>query len=204
MMESKVGFYLNELKKLVSTERNGEFIYRGQKSAVWGLQSSAQRRIDRQSKLDNRKFNFNDFVIYHKQIIDKARFLGHDNQGKLSDLDILAEIQHHGGATCLTDFTTNFLVALWFASQDVTNEELKNIDILNLPNDNDCIGKKITNKHGRIFIVNIMHDKNFDMLYPIRQTKPTDRIDKLLEKKSQFNGLKKHLNLVFGCGNQRV
>lgn len=39
-----------------------------------------------------------------------------DLQTELSDLEILAEIQHLGGATCLTDFTTNFLIALWFAT----------------------------------------------------------------------------------------
>ena len=34
------------------------------------------------------------------------------------DLDILADIQHNGGATCLVDFSKNFLTALWFACKD--------------------------------------------------------------------------------------
>lgn len=33
----------------------------------------------------------------------------------LNDLDILADIQHNGGATCLVDFSKNVLTALWFA-----------------------------------------------------------------------------------------
>lgn len=33
----------------------------------------------------------------------------------LTDLDILADIQHNGGATCLVDFSKNVLTALWFA-----------------------------------------------------------------------------------------
>lgn len=33
----------------------------------------------------------------------------------VNDLDILAEIQHNGGATCLVDFSKSFLTALWFA-----------------------------------------------------------------------------------------
>lgn len=32
-----------------------------------------------------------------------------------SDLDILADIQHNGGATCLVDFSKNILTSLWFA-----------------------------------------------------------------------------------------
>lgn len=35
----------------------------------------------------------------------------------MSDLDILADIQHNGGATCLVDFSKNILTALWFACQ---------------------------------------------------------------------------------------
>ncbi len=34
---------------------------------------------------------------------------------ELSDLDILADIQHNGGATCLVDFSKNILTSLWFA-----------------------------------------------------------------------------------------
>lgn len=33
----------------------------------------------------------------------------------MSDLEILADIQHNGGATCLVDFSKNILTALWFA-----------------------------------------------------------------------------------------
>ena len=33
----------------------------------------------------------------------------------MSDLDILADIQHNGGATCLVDFSKNLLTSIWFA-----------------------------------------------------------------------------------------
>lgn len=36
----------------------------------------------------------------------------------MSDLDILADIQHNGGATCLVDFSKNILTSLWFACQN--------------------------------------------------------------------------------------
>lgn len=35
-----------------------------------------------------------------------------------SDLEVLSDIQHNGGATCLIDFSRNILTSLWFACQD--------------------------------------------------------------------------------------
>ena len=36
----------------------------------------------------------------------------------VSDLNVLADIQHNGGATCLVDFSKNILTSLWFACND--------------------------------------------------------------------------------------
>lgn len=33
----------------------------------------------------------------------------------MSDLDVLSDIQHYGGATCLVDFSRNILTSIWFA-----------------------------------------------------------------------------------------
>ena len=38
------------------------------------------------------------------------------------DLEILAELQHIGAATCLIDFSHSVLVALWFACQKSSKE----------------------------------------------------------------------------------
>lgn len=34
---------------------------------------------------------------------------------EMSDLDVLADLQHNGGSTCLVDFSKNVLTAIWFA-----------------------------------------------------------------------------------------
>lgn len=44
-------------------------------------------------------------------------------QEEMSDLDILADIQHNGGATCLVDFSKNVLTALWFACNADTDAD---------------------------------------------------------------------------------
>ena len=56
----------------------------------------------------------------NNDLIENARLIGHDmkNGRVLSDLELLAELQHFGAATCLIDFTRNSLIALWFACQE--------------------------------------------------------------------------------------
>lgn len=44
-------------------------------------------------------------------------------QEEMNDLDILADIQHNGGATCLVDFSKNVLTALWFACNADTDAD---------------------------------------------------------------------------------
>jgi hypothetical protein len=40
----------------------------------------------------------------------------HYHKEKLSDLELLLELQHYGAATGLVDFSRDFLIALWFAA----------------------------------------------------------------------------------------
>ena len=63
------------------------------------------------------------FVQYHRlSLIKQARHEGFDqDRGReLGDFEILAKLQHLGAATCLLDFTSSSLTALWFASQSRT------------------------------------------------------------------------------------
>ena len=84
------------------------------------MSSSAHRRIKNTStKL---------FKKYIQNLIDQAKLKGYSVEKfqNFSDLQILIQLQHFGAATCLLDFTKNFLKALWFACQNTTSSN--NID----------------------------------------------------------------------------
>ena len=88
----------------------GEYLFRGVPNETYGIQASAFRRPK-----SNR--NFKKFVEINKSLVEDARLQGLDEKDgrELEDLEVLAELQHHGAATCLIDFSYSAQVALWFA-----------------------------------------------------------------------------------------
>lgn len=118
------------------------YIFRGLRRAKdAGLRSGAAIRIE---KKYGANYTFIDYINYHKRLIDNARKkFPEDCEGK-TDLDILAELQHDGTATCLIDFTYNFFTALWFACNTVDNKKNGNRDedldgLVYCLNVNDCL-----------------------------------------------------------------
>ena len=121
VMTGTIEKYLIKIRK--ATSRSGIYAYRGQANSQWSLHSSATRRLISEHgserladpgspELHNR---------YHRErLLEPARTRGFDidDGRKISDLQLLAKLQHFGAATGLLDFTWNPLVALWFASQE--------------------------------------------------------------------------------------
>ena len=91
-------------------------LYRGLAKGNWAVKSSAYHRIE----LSQEKPLPETFQNYIKQLLDNAGLQGfrYRHGRRLSDLDLLAELQHNGAATCLIDFTENALIALWFACRE--------------------------------------------------------------------------------------
>ena len=107
----------------------GKYLFRGVPNAEYRIQASAYRR----PKEDARSFE--KFLQINKDLIAEARLRGHGEKDgrKLGDLEILAELQHHGAATCLIDFTYNAQVALYFACRKDSKRERNSKDFEEVP-----------------------------------------------------------------------
>ena len=108
---------IEEFISWVKQLEGGFLLFRGLADADWEVSAAAYRRIE--TSLDEIPFP-SVFQNYMKRLLDDASLRGfREQKGKRhSDLELLAELQHNGAATCLIDFTTNALVALWFACQE--------------------------------------------------------------------------------------
>ena len=111
----KLTKYQTELSKLVDRwSEDVVLVFRGQRDSEWPLNSSAERRL--QKVEDSPTL----FEYLTKTLLEPARNQGYDkHRGRtLNDFELLSALQHQEAATSLIDFTSNFHIALWFASQD--------------------------------------------------------------------------------------
>lgn len=130
-----VAKYIEEVRDLTSGP--GTYAYRGQGNSEWGVESAASRRIQNTWGTPP---DMETFIRYHEDdLLAPARMDGYGtkNGQELRDLELLAELQHFGAATCLMDFTTNFLAALWFACSEGESTEKNDgkVFILNINNE---------------------------------------------------------------------
>ena len=118
--ESRIVSTLNEFLEWAVQFNDGQYLFRGVKNETYEIEAAACRRL-----LTPFRRNPNRLLRINKRLIEDARGRGHDQKDgrTLSDLELLAELQHFGAATCLIDFTRSALVALWFACEKGTEEE---------------------------------------------------------------------------------
>ena len=124
-MTSAIDHYLVVLQE--KTDRSGIYAYRGQPNAGWLLQSGATRRlVEEYGRSITQDPEFAELYIdFHRDTLlepARARGYGVDSGRTLSDLELLAKLQHLGAATGLLDFSWSPLVALWFACHDPDND----------------------------------------------------------------------------------
>ena len=160
-MEEDQGRKKEQEKQVIKTVENVEeflawikrltgqfFLYRGLANAKWKVESSAQRRIE----LSGGESSPSAFQNYIDDLLNETRLLGFgDKHGrKLSDLELLAELQHNNAATCLIDFTHNALIALWFACKEESEETGK---VVAMATDDDTKFMKINYENLGNYIV---------------------------------------------------
>lgn len=125
-----------------STQFNPEqYMFRGVSKKSYDIEASTYQPLRRQT-MDE----FSELVRVNEELIKEARLRGHDQKdGKhLSDLELLAELQHFGAATCLIDFTYNSLIALWFACQQSTSSEQEDGRVVVLRYDDELHFERVT------------------------------------------------------------
>ena len=128
--------YLKEVSEIKAKWPNSTLVFRGQENEEWRLDSSAERRL--KASLPSQEGITEPFLEYNDNLLKKCRLKNYDKreQKQLDDLELLADLQHHGAATCLIDFTRNALIALWFS----------------------C---KKSDANGKVFVVNTADEKIF-------------------------------------------
>lgn len=112
--ESRSVKTLSGFMKWAKQFNDGQYLFRGVTRDDYKIEASTYRRLQPGEDRTPAKL-----LTMNEKLIADARLMGHDQKDgqRLSDLDLLAELQHFGAATCLIDFTRDAQVALWFACQ---------------------------------------------------------------------------------------
>ncbi len=110
---------LNQLYNTANSKRKFSIVYRGQSNSGWGITPSIFRGC-----------NCDNFVIEHRIINEYiAKFPEFSSQPKIN---VIADMQHYRIPTRLIDWTTNPLVALYFACDDEKQKEADGKIFLNI------------------------------------------------------------------------
>ena len=106
---------LGEFMDWVDELRPEKCLFRGLPNQKHSIEASAWRRLTNEQDSNN----IDKLLEINEGLIRDVRLRGFDSKDdrKLSDLEILAELQHFRASTFLVDFTYSAQVALWFACQ---------------------------------------------------------------------------------------
>ena len=156
------------------------YLFRGVSNSKYEIgEASAYRRLGKGENPTLAKL-----IEINKSVIEQARRRVYDlkNGRVLSDLEILAEMQHFRVATCLIDFTYSAEVALWFACYSSSDGQL----------DGKVVA--VCNDHRIKEITSEMQDKSIDNFfkkdeigeYPLYQWQPTHLNNRIIRQHSVF------------------
>jgi FRG domain. len=165
---------INKIADKFKNDESKYFVFRGLPNSNWLIESSAARRLK-----NNKQSNQADFIKYHQVLLDDAKKgnykgVNAEDLRNMYDLEILAQIQHLGGATCLTDFSSNLLISLWFATAPHKEDN----------GETDAI----------LYVINLKSLKNIDMFRDIKDIKDSykNTIVDLLTYRSSHEAKKEH------------
>ena len=184
-MAEKESFRVKTLSSFVKWAAqfdDGQYLFRGVSRDTYEIEASAYRRL-----LSEADKNPDQLLRINQDLIEKARLLGHDqkNGQQLSDLELLAELQHFGAATCLIDFTRNALVALWMACQQSTAGEA-NGKVVAVRSDDSARFETITPKLVTNEDIDYFFKEDEQRGYPLYQWQPKYQNNRIIAQQSVF------------------
>ena len=119
--ENKIRSVADLVKWVGTIDR--DMLYRGLTNQAREVSASICRRLGVSVSKE-------EFIHASEGMVEQARRRGYarDKAGELKDLQIMANLQHAGAATCLIDFTKSPMVALWFACHPSKDKDGKEAD----------------------------------------------------------------------------
>ncbi|MCY3664045.1 MAG: tetratricopeptide repeat protein [Gemmatimonadetes bacterium] len=96
---------LEKIQEIAEKSTDGDYIYRGEPEHYEKVSSSLYR------KYPESETEYFDIEVVQEEMIEAAK--GYTSE--TNDFEILTELQHYGGTTNLIDFTSDYLIALFFA-----------------------------------------------------------------------------------------
>ncbi|MDE0291058.1 MAG: tetratricopeptide repeat protein [Candidatus Dadabacteria bacterium] len=110
-----------KIQEILDKYDKGKYIFRGERECYDKVSSNLYRYYRKLYKTRGRPFD-NHFPVskLEKKIVDRAR---RHIRLDAPNIEVLTELQHHGGKTTLIDFTQNIYVALFFACNGSFDED---------------------------------------------------------------------------------
>ena len=106
---------LEKIREIAEKSAGGDYIYRGEPDCYPKVSSTLYREYA--EEIEEESFEID---VVQGEILDEARKYIRE---AASDLEILTELQHHGGKTNLIDFTADYFIALFFACDGAPDKD---------------------------------------------------------------------------------
>ncbi len=172
---------LSEFIEWANQLNKGQYLFRGVSSKGYEIEASTYRRLPKKNQNPSKLLDIN------KELLEKARMLGHNqgNEGPLSDLELLAKLQHYGAATCLIDFSRNTLIALWFACQKNDGNKQADGKVSAIRYDDILVFKTVDTKKAAEDIDSFFKQKKVGG-YPLYLWEPKNQNNRVIAQHSVF------------------
>ena len=113
-IDSVLDSVIEKIQEIVKKSKGGDYIYRGERECYDKICSSLYRHYERE--IDAKMFKIE---TAHNEMLKVAK--GYTQEG--DDFSVLSELHHYGANTNLMAFTTDYLIALYFACDGSHHED---------------------------------------------------------------------------------